>query len=199
LRHYQGFLRETYHNTAQNPKTMALFMAHLQGGPRALEAKFTKHTAMEIGHDELALDDLRQLGVDPEPVRNGRPMPITEAMAAFIVFQIQHRNPLAYLGYLYHLEALPMHFGESVIGALAKMGVPASATSFLREHADADPVHVKWNREYMEGFIRTEADMEAAVYGMRGTSELHALMFTGILDQCRDWKPAPASDNVPSR
>jgi pyrroloquinoline quinone (PQQ) biosynthesis protein C len=164
-----------------------------------LEAKFTKHTAMEIGHDELALDDLRQLGVDPEPVRNGRPMPVTEAMSAFIIFQIQHRNPAAYLGYLYHLEALPTHAGGNILGTLAKMGVPDSATSFLREHAEADMVHVKWNREYLEGFIRTEADLEAAVYGMRGTCELHALMFAGILDQSRDWKPAPASNSVPSR
>jgi pyrroloquinoline quinone (PQQ) biosynthesis protein C len=191
-KHYLGFLRETYHNAACNPRNMALFMAHLRSGRPDLEAKFLKHTAMEIGHDELALNDLRVLGGDAESVRNGRPLATTEALAAFIVFQIQHRNPMAYLGYLYHLEAMPVQSGREVMDFLSAMGVPMEATTFLREHAEADPVHVKWNREYLEGFIKTEADLEAVLYGLRGTCELHGLMFQGILDHAADWEPVPA-------
>lgn len=187
LKHYAGFLRETYHNVAQNPKNMALFLAHLGGSNRTLEAKFLKHTAMEIGHDELALNDLAALGGDPEAVRNGRPLPTTEALSAFIVFQIQHRNPSAYLGYLYHLEALPTHMGDSLSGSISSMGIPEAASSFLREHTDADPVHLKWNLEYMRGFLRNDEDLEAALYGMRGTCELHGVMLQGILDHAADW------------
>lgn len=190
--HYLCFLRETYHNTACNPKNMALFMAHMRSGRPDLEAKFLKHTAMEIGHDEMALDDLRILGGDAEAARNGRPLATTEALAAFIVYQIQHRNPIAYLGYLYHLEAMPVQLGKEVMGSLSAMGIPMEATTFLREHAEADPVHLKWNREYLEGFIRTEADLEAVLYGLRGTCELHGLMFQGILDHAADWAPVPA-------
>ena len=196
-RHYMGFLRETYHNAAHNPKNMALFMAHFHSDRRDLEAKFLKHTAMEIGHDELALDDLRVLGGDAEAARQGRPLPTTEALAAFIVFQIQHRNPIAYLGYLYHLEAMPVHFGHDVMTSLKAIGIPLEATTFLREHAEADPVHVKWNREYLNGFIRTEADMEAVLYGLRGTCELHGLMFQGILYHAGDWAPVPAPSTRP--
>jgi pyrroloquinoline quinone (PQQ) biosynthesis protein C len=190
--HYMGFLRETYHNASHNPKNMALFMAHLHSDRRQLEAKFLKHTAAEIGHDELALDDLKVLGGDAESVRHGRPLPTTEALAGFIVFQIQHRNPLAYLGYLYHLEAMPVHFGGEVMECLLAAGIPLEATTFLREHAEADPVHVKWNREYIEGFIRDDEDMEAVLYGLRGTCELHGGMFQGILDHAQDWSAAPA-------
>jgi hypothetical protein len=194
--HYMGFLRETYHNTYHNPKKMALFMAHLNSYRPRLEAKFMKHTAAEIGHDEMALDDLKVLGGDPDAVRRGRPLPSTEALTAFIVFQIQHRNPLAYLGYLYHLEAMPVHMGADVMQCLASIGIPPEATTFLREHADADPVHIKWNREYMEGFIRNDEDLEAALYGMRGTCELHGGMFQAILDQGRDWLAVSAPDRA---
>lgn len=184
LSHYKSYLRETYHNASQNPRNMALFMAHVDTGLRPLEAKFMRHTAMEMGHDELALDDLRALGEDAEAVRNGLPLPTTEALAAFIVFQIQHRNPMAYLGYLYHLEALPVQMGGNALEALTAMGVPAEAATFLREHAEADPVHIRWNLEYLDGFVRGAADLEALIYGMRGSCELHGVMLQGILDAC---------------
>lgn len=192
VRHYMGFLRETYFNAACNPRNMALFIAHLGSDRPDLEAKFLKHTAMEIGHDALALEDYGKLGGDTEALRRSLPLPTTEAMAAFITFQIQHRNPLSYLGYLYHLEALPVHFGPEVIESLLRMGVPLDATTFLREHAEADPVHLKWNREYLEGFIRNETDLEAALYGLKGTCRLHAGMFQGILEDAEDWRPAAA-------
>lgn len=190
--HYLRFLRETYFNVFMNPKHMALFLAHMRSDRPDLEAKFLKHTAMEIGHDALVLDDYRVLGGDPEALRRTLPLPTTEALGAFIVFQIQHRNPLAYLGYLYHLEELPVHSGPEVIESLVRSGIPREATSFLREHAEADPVHAKWNREYLEGFITSEADLQAVLYGLRGTCRLHAGMFQGILEAEEDWRPSVA-------
>jgi len=181
-RHYMLYLRETYFNAFLNTRLMALFLAHLRSDRPDLEAKFLKHAAMEIGHDALALEDYRILGGDQEEVRRSLPLPTTEAFTAFIAFQIQHRNPLAYLGYLYHLEALPVHSGAAVIESLLSMGIPPEATSFLREHSEADPVHMKWNREYLEGFIRSETDLQAMLYGLKGTCRLHAGMFQGILE-----------------
>lgn len=197
--HYLRFLRETYFNVFLNPKLMALFLVHLRSDRADLEAKFLKHTAMEIGHDALALEDYRIMGGDPEEIRKSLPLPTTEALSAFIVFQIQHRNPIAYLGYLYHLEALPVQSGMQGIDALLRSGVPAEATSFLREHAEADPIHVKWNREYLDGFVRTEADFQALLYGMRGTCRLHAGMLQGILEACEDWSPSFARETTPVR
>lgn len=190
LEHYKGFLRESYHNTRQNPLTMALFIAHLKSDNGPLRAKFLKHAAMEMGHDELALSDLSILGEDIEGVRNGKPLVATEAISGFITFQIQHRNPLALLGFSYHLETLPVRIGGMAEEALMKMGVPENAASFLKEHVDADPVHTKWNREYIEGFVRTSSDMDAVIYGMRGTCELHGLMFQSIIDGAKPGTPS---------
>jgi hypothetical protein len=185
VQHYKRFLRETYFNAAQNTKNMSLFQAHLETDHRALEAKFLRHAAMEIGHDELALNDLQIFGESVASIRTGRPLPTTEALAAFIVFQIQHRNPLAYLGYLFHLESLPVHIGEAALNSLLNIGVPIEATSFLREHADADPVHIAWNKEYLEGFVKSDDDFEAVLYGMRGTCVLHGIMLQGVMDNSR--------------
>lgn len=185
LAHYKGFLRESYHNVRQNPKNMALFVSQLDTDRAPLAAKFLKHTAMEMGHDELALADLQSLGEDSELVRRSLPLPTTEALGAFIYFQLMQRNPLAYLGYSFHLETLPIRMGVAGISLLEKMGVPATATTFLQEHAEADPVHMRWNREYVEGFVRSRNDLDAVVFGLRGACELHGVMFQGILDASR--------------
>lgn len=199
-KHYIGFLRESYHNTRRNPLTMALFVAHLQSGSPALKAKFLKHAAMELGHDEMALDDLKVLGDDVDAVRNANPLIATEAMSGFISFQIQHRNPVAFLGYSYHLEALPVRMGASAMGVLLNLGIPSNAFTFLKEHVEADPVHSKWNREYAEGFIRNASDLDAVIYGLRGTCELHGMMFQSLIDgpdsQSQGWTPAVRTASV---
>jgi pyrroloquinoline quinone (PQQ) biosynthesis protein C len=161
---------------------MALFQANMETDHTALESKFLKHAAMEVGHDKLVLDDLRALGVDPDKVRQSRPLPTTEALTGFIVFQIEYRNPYAYLGYLYHLEALPTSIGEAAGKTLNKIGIPLGAQSFLKEHTEVDTVHMKWNQEYLEGFLRNEQDFEAVLYGLKGTCELHGLMFDSIME-----------------
>ncbi|MEO6095513.1 MAG: iron-containing redox enzyme family protein [Fibrobacteria bacterium] len=191
--HYKGFLRESYHNTRQNPQTMAMFVAHVKSDDSRLKAKFLKHAAMEMGHDEMALNDLRALGENVETIRHGRPLVATEAMSGFVLFQIQHRNPLAFLGYSYHLETLPVRIGDSALASLLKLGIPADAFSFLKEHVDADPVHSKWNREYVEGFVQTDSDLDAVIFGLRGTCELHGMMFQSLLDGAsgdrQSWTP----------
>lgn len=183
--HYIAFLAESYHNVTHNTKKMALFQAHIRTDRAALESRFLKHAATEIGHDAMALDDLRKLGADAEAVRNRRPLPSTEALTGFIVFQIQHRNPYAYLGYLYHLEALPTTIGEAGMKTLHKAGIPVEAMSFLQEHSEADVVHMKWNREYLDGFLEKEEDYQAALYGLRGSCHLHGAMLQASMDSVR--------------
>lgn len=200
LRHYKGFLRESFHNTRQNPATMALFIAHVKTGEPKLKAKFLKHTAMELGHDEMALDDLRALGEEVDSIRTARPLIATEAMAGFIMMQIQHRNPLAYLGYLYHLEAIPVRMGAAAMSALGGLGIPPNAVGFLKEHLEADPLHSKWNREYIEGFVQSDSDFDAVIFGLRGTSELHGMMFQSLLDEAsgtgQSWMPVAQTAKV---
>lgn len=180
--HYLGFLRETYYNASMNPRLGSLFQAHLDSDRPALEARFLKHNASEIGHHHLALADLAALGGDGPAVRRGRPLPTTEALAAFAAFQIQHRHPLAYLGYLYHLEAIATTRGEAMMAVLRGLGIPANAMTFLQEHAEADVAHMQLNRDYIAGFVRTEVDLEAVVYGIQGACKLHGLMLAGVVE-----------------
>lgn len=182
LDHYAAFLAEEYHNTTLNPRTMALFIARLGIDYHRCAAMLLRHAAQEMGHNEMALDDLKALGRDAEAVRRGRALPATEALGAFVVFGIEHRNPLVFLGYLYHMESFSLRLAGSSAGIFAKLGIPGDALSFLREHASADIAHMKVNREYLEAFVATEEDLAAVLYGIRACCMLHGQMFQGILD-----------------
>lgn len=189
---YRAFLAQSYHNTKENPKLMALFFAHLRTEDTALANRVLKHAAAENGHHELALADYVAAGGSADDLVGSRPLPASDALTGFMVLHIQHRNPLAFLGYLYFLETLPIHAGKTVVGALLAAGVPADAMTFLTEHAEADIVHTKWGKEYLRRFASAEADQEAVLYGLRATAELYATMLQSVLDRSRDWTALPA-------
>lgn len=181
--HYKAFLVETYHNASLNPRLGSLFHAHLPERKSGLMARFLKHNASEVGHNELALDDLAALGEDVEGIRASQPLVATEALGAFIAFQIQFRNPLAYLGYLYHLEALAQEAGGMAMGSLGSLGIPPSAFTFLKEHSEADVAHLQFNRDYVDNLTESPQDLEAVLWGMRGACRLYGNMLEAILEK----------------
>ena len=182
LDHYKIFLRETYYNVRENPPTLALMASNLHGKKMGISGKLYRHCSAEFGHHDMALADLQALGYNTEKIPNGRPMPTTEAMLAFAVYQIERSNPLAYLGYMYHLEMLPALSGDGLIRSLSAIGVPKEAMSFLEEHAHLDPVHTKWLQDYFVETIENQEDLDAIIHGAVGTCQLHGIMLQGILD-----------------
>jgi pyrroloquinoline quinone (PQQ) biosynthesis protein C len=195
LAHYKILMREIYYNSRGNPQSFALMAAHLKGNKRDLSPKIFRHCLAEYHHHELALQDLRNLGVDVTEIPHRRPLPTTEALIAFAVYQVQHSNPLGYLGYLYHLEMIPAGNGAGILKALRGIGVPDNALVFIEEHAKVDVTHTKWLEGYLLESIETEEDIEAVIHGAQGTARLHGVMLQGILDataKTGDWTGAPA-------
>lgn len=180
--HYMSFLAEVFFNTTENPRIMALFIAHLDTNVHKTAGKLLKHAAMEMGHNDMALNDLAVLGEDTEKIRRGRALPATEALAGYISFEIQHRNPKAFLGYLYHMESISPRLVGRTGNTFNRLQIPETALTFLREHTEADPIHMRWNRDYLEDFVLSREDLDAVLYGLRGTCMLHGMMFQGIVE-----------------
>jgi pyrroloquinoline quinone (PQQ) biosynthesis protein C len=203
LPHYKALMREIYYNSRENTQAFALMAAHLDGGKRRLAPRIFKHCLAESGHPEMALRDLRNLGEDVSGLPAGRPLPTTEALIAFAVYQVQHVNPAAFLGYIYHLEMLPAGKGDGIVAGLRKMGVPENATRFLAEHAEADQVHSQWLEEYLRMTIENDSDLRAVIHCAQGTARLHALMLQGVLESAEagpDWShPAGKARPEPAR
>src|SRR5687767_8282796 len=76
---YAAYLVETYHYTRHNARNQAMVGMRTALEPQYLKFCFT-HASEEVGHELMALHDLRSLGVDIEEGALGSPLPRTEAL-----------------------------------------------------------------------------------------------------------------------
>jgi pyrroloquinoline quinone (PQQ) biosynthesis protein C len=180
--HYASYLTQVYHHTRENPQIQALATVWFRGEQRSVIKRFYRHATSEIGHDELALEDLQALGVPCEHLPTSNPLPETTALIAFPFHQIQNLDPIGYLGYLYFLEFLPTGSGPDVMRTLARAGVPADAMRFLHDHSTIDVAHNRLMQEYVAVLIRDERALRSAIYAMRVTGKLYARMIEAAFD-----------------
>jgi hypothetical protein len=176
VEHYAGYLRQVFHHTRENPQIQALATVYFRGHQRASIKRFFKHASSEIGHDQLALEDLRRLGTDVESLPYQNPLPETAALIAFPFYQIHNLNPVGYLGYLYFLEFLPTGNGGALMDALERVGVPRNAMGFLHDHSTIDIGHNLMMEAYAETLITGVREFESVIYAMRVTGVLYASM-----------------------
>lgn len=174
--HYASLLRQTYHHAKWNPQIQACATLWFKDNPHDVVKKFFQHAISEIGHDLLALNDLKALGQNVSGIEFEEPLPATRALIAFPIFEMQWRSPLVYLGYLYHLEYLPTQSGRSYVEMLTKIGVPKEALTFIEEHSVADIHHNKMMEFYISKLVKTESDARIVISAAQATCKLHEHM-----------------------
>lgn len=181
--HYKSYLRQTYHYTKDNPQLQAFATVHFHGADRKFVRMFYKHAISEIGHDELALNDLKTMGENIDRARIENPLPATVALNAFAFYQIYNRNPIGYLGYLYFLEFLPTSSGAGYMNLLEKAGVPRAAMTFLLEHTTVDVYHNRMMEKYLDGLVVTDSDLQSVIFALRCTGKLYADLLQSAFEQ----------------
>lgn len=179
--HYAAYLRQVFHHTRENPQIQALATVYFRGHQRAAIKRFFSHASAEIGHEQLALSDLKELEVEVDSLPYENPLPETTALIAFPFYQIYNLNPVGYLGYLYFLEFLPTGSGGALMDALAKAGVPPGAMRFLHDHSTIDVAHNRMMETYAQTLITTERELCSVIYAMRATGVLYAGMVEAAL------------------
>jgi hypothetical protein len=180
--HYKGFLLETYHNAGLNPQLQAYTTMFFKAKHRATIKKFFQHAISEIGHDLLALNDLKILGVDGEFVENSAPLPTTVGFLGNVLYQVQFGSPLSYLGYLFHLEYTPVVNGDKIMNMLKSKGVPNSALTFLEEHSTVDVAHTKLMDAYLESLVESDHGFNVVAQSLKSSIVLHNRMMEGAFE-----------------
>ena len=172
--HYQSLLREIYFYARESPPFFAAILIHLRGAQRAYIKTMLEHASSETGHDALALADLRALGISTATISHERPLPATSALIGFSFYLIECLNPISYLGFVFHLEYLPTHFGQQYAQGFLRAGVPMNAMSFLQEHNEADVGHNLLMADYVENLLLNQRDVDDTIYAMQVTTVLFA-------------------------
>jgi len=183
LKHYKAYLRETYFQTGHNPQIQAVSTGALPSSKQKVVYKIFQHAMSEIGHDLLALNDLKALGHDISKIPNERPLPSTMSLVAFPLYLIHYVNPVGYLGYLFHLEVMPTTSGMQYVEILKKMGVPESAVTFIEEHAKVDEYHIQNIAHYLEELVTTKEELDLVIYAAKATCHLHGRMLIDAFER----------------
>lgn len=183
VQHYCGILRQIFHHTRENPQIQALASVYFRGNQREVVKSFFQHAASEIGHDQLALNDLKALGQNVDQIPFENPLPATTALLSFPFFQITQKNPVGYLGYLFFLEYTPTTAGAMYIQKLLDIGIPTEAMTFLQDHTTIDVSHNRLMERYVEELVVTKCDLEAVSYAIQVTGELYGRMLDGAMKQ----------------
>jgi hypothetical protein len=187
---YASYLRQVFHHTRENPQIQALATVYFRGHQRAAIKRFFRHASSEIGHDQLALEDLQTLGLADETLPIQNPLPETAALIAFPFYQIQNLDPVGYLGYLFFLEFLPTGSGTQIMSALERAGVPRTAMRFLHDHSTIDVGHNALMEDHARTLITTPRELSSCIYAMRVTGRLYARMVESAFaeaDAPSDW------------
>ncbi|MDD0852872.1 iron-containing redox enzyme family protein [Halobacteriovorax sp. GB3] len=179
--HYACILEQIFHHTRENPQIQTFATAFFRGHQRTQIKPFYRHAISEIGHDQLALNDMKALGFETEHIPSSRPSNSTTALLSYAFYQIQFRNPVGYLGYLFHLEYMPTHFGKDYMEALEKVGVSKEAMSFIFDHHTIDQGHIKMMQGYIRELVQTTDDLEEVKYAIEVTAKLYSDMVSDAI------------------
>lgn len=180
---YRWVLRQIFHHSRENPQLQALATVYFRGHEREVIKRFYKHASSEIGHDQLALNDLAALGVDDSTIPYENPLPATTALLSYCYYQIQNLDPVGYLGYLYFLEFTPTRGGAGFVEALKRAGVSDDAFSFLNDHIVVDVGHNNLMKTYLRDLVVSEHQANTVIYSMRVTGQLYANMLDQAMRQ----------------
>lgn len=176
--HYISLFREIFHHTRENPQLQVLATVYFRGYQREAIKQFFRHATSEIGHDQLALNDIQTLGAKTEHIPYENPLPETTALLAYPFYQIYNQNPIGYLGYLFFLEFTPTTFGKEYMECFQTIGIPPEAMTFLHDHATVDVAHNQFMQQYVAQLVQSTQDYNTVVYAMQVTANLYASMIS---------------------
>lgn len=137
---YGDWLAQTYYYVRHSTRLLAAAAARFPLDERgsALHYRFAAHIIEEKRHEQLALHDLRQLGLSLDQLEE------RDATRMFYepqYYKIEHQSPSLLLGYIIPLEAVAAAQAKQISTTVVAAFGP-KCDSFLRVHGEDDVDHL---------------------------------------------------------
>ena len=144
---------------------------------------FARHAQEERGHDDWLLEDLAAASGSPEAAKAAVPPPLVVELAGAQYYRIEHRHPVALLGYIAVLEGNAPAPGLADRLA-ADTGLPAAAFRTLREHAALDTGHLDDLCQLLDALpLTAQQQLETSVCALHTADTLTRLFLQLAADQ----------------
>lgn len=162
---YEAYLKEAYHFVRMTSSFTPLGARRMDPARRELRQWILHHSAHEMGHEDMALNDLVRLGHARADIVASKPLAGTVAWQHFFFYQVSERPPFAAMGVLFFLEGMAARLAPIVVGKVlpALEGDLKKAISFVREHGELDQEHTADQRDLLERHLKDPADIALLV------------------------------------
>jgi len=180
---YAIYMCETYHYTKHNAKNQALVATrHENMSPQYM--KFClNHAAEEVGHELMALHDLKKMGVQITEEELPEPLNSTQALIGYLYYLSEKLNPLARLGYSFWAERVYEHIQPLLEMMSDGLKIPKSAMTFFNEHSDIDEKHAQDVDKAIMSFVKTQEDLNAVEETMVNSLKMTVRMLDEVFEQ----------------
>ncbi len=191
---YALYLIETYQYTRHNAQNQAVVAIRLTAGETPYLQFCLRHASDEAGHEQMAIHNLKMLGVDPVNVTNLTPLPATEVLVAYLYWISVQGNPVQRLGYSYWAENSYHFIGPILETIQESMKLERSQMTFFIEHASIDTRHSEWVRRMIQKMAITRQDWQDIARVLETS-----LRLTGniLMEVCQQYENLKAGEPSP--
>lgn len=177
LESYTAFLTQAYYHVRHTVPLMMACGARLPSRLEWLRSAVCEYIEDEYGHEQWILNDLRACGADADAVRDGTPGQPIELMVAYLYDLIARGNPVGLFGMVNVLEGTSIALATHAAGSIQqRLGLPATAFSYLSSHGSLDVGHMETYRKLMDR-IDDPQDQAAVILASKMVYALYTDMF----------------------
>ncbi|WEM45157.1 AMP-binding protein (plasmid) [Photobacterium sp. DA100] len=181
---YTAFLTQAYHHVKHTVPLLMACGSRLPEQYEWLRQAIGEYIEEEKGHHDWILSDLDACHVDTAPVRAntgaGKVGCHIELMVAYLYYQIDRGNPLAFFGMVWVLEGTSVAAGGQMAAHIQKtLELPDQAMTYLMSHSALDQQHIQLF-EVLMNRITDPADQQAIVDGANMVYRLYGEMLAQL-------------------
>jgi pyrroloquinoline quinone (PQQ) biosynthesis protein C len=162
---YIRYLQYAYHYVRMTSSFTPLAAQRMNPKFMAVRKWILEHSSEEIGHENMALLDLAQLGFDKESTQSSKAPVGVIAWTSFFHYKVTVDNPFCAFGVLYFLEGMARQLAPDILKPImGSLGAEEKgAIRFFKEHGDLDQDHMAEQTEILGRTELSAADEDAIV------------------------------------
>ena len=159
---YRRTMIQIFHYTRHNSVNQAAAAFRADPDDLPLLRFIYGHAKEELGHERLALHDLRSLGLVAEDGSDiDPPLPATDALINYLYGVVLRDGPVPRLGYSYWAESVYPHIAPLLRAARSSLGLADRDMTFFVAHAEVDAGHAEQVRAAIRRAATTPARADA--------------------------------------
>ncbi|MEZ4744052.1 MAG: iron-containing redox enzyme family protein [Bdellovibrionota bacterium] len=152
---YGQWLAQTYYYVLQATRLLSYAASRCSFEQEEMHRSLLKGAAEEMGHELLALNDMKALSLDIESFSE---LPETAAYHQTLYYAIDHDGPIALLGYFLPLEGVASLRMRPIYEKLCQ-SYTRKAASFLQVHCELDVNHFEEGINELESLTAEQREV----------------------------------------